>query len=133
MNIKVRVIFVKEKKLFFKNYLFPVKDEQRLNNFYCKEKNCNLNNKLDKQQSICKLQISSVGYLQKIPDFETSNYIMCLNSKCSAGEYKCQFYKYCIAIQLVCDGIKHCLLGDDETDCRMMIFFFLFIKQRRSV
>lgn len=37
--------------------------------------------------------------------------------KCLKGEYLCHYNKYCIQIQMVCDGISHCYQGDDEYDC----------------
>ena len=41
----------------------------------------------------------------------------CRNEKCSPGEYLCKRYPYCINSDMICDGVKHCLYGDDEFFC----------------
>lgn len=40
----------------------------------------------------------------------------CKMHNCSPGQYKCYFYNYCIDSYFYCDGIKHCILGDDEDE-----------------
>lgn len=39
------------------------------------------------------------------------------NKTCDVGQFLCPFYKYCIPIQLVCDGINHCFFNEDEVNC----------------
>ena len=36
---------------------------------------------------------------------------------CPGAYYKCFYYNYCIHSRMLCDGIKHCILGDDEENC----------------
>ncbi|CAD5121123.1 DgyrCDS9664 [Dimorphilus gyrociliatus] len=41
----------------------------------------------------------------------------CDRKKCENGYYRCRRDDYCISIEQVCDGIKQCAIGDDESDC----------------
>lgn len=43
--------------------------------------------------------------------------VRCLLSSCEPGFYLCKREAYCISIELFCDGINHCILGDDEVNC----------------
>lgn len=52
-----------------------------------------------------------------IQDFQT-----CKTKSCPPGEYLCHSAYYCIPSDLMCDGIKHCYLGDDEMLCGNLYF-----------
>lgn len=41
----------------------------------------------------------------------------CDEKICSPGYYLCYHISYCIPIDLVCNGISDCYLGDDEFKC----------------
>lgn len=41
----------------------------------------------------------------------------CKKKSCPYGYYLCRREHYCIPIDVVCDGIKQCYLGDDEINC----------------
>lgn len=41
----------------------------------------------------------------------------CPIKNCNVGFFLCQIERYCISIDLVCDGSHHCMLGDDEVGC----------------
>lgn len=41
----------------------------------------------------------------------------CSLVKCPNGFFLCSFYRFCIPITLVCDGINHCLRNEDEIFC----------------
>lgn len=45
----------------------------------------------------------------------------CKRQHCSIGTYKCYSNEYCISSMLICNGIKDCLMGDDELDCGKII------------
>lgn len=51
---------------------------------------------------------------------ESIQYEQCINFRCEFGKYKCNYYSYCIAIHLVCDGVTHCLQEDDEINCGIL-------------
>lgn len=50
--------------------------------------------------------------------------LACENKKCLKGQYMCYSNSYCIDIELLCDGVSHCLYGDDEINCGENFFFF---------
>lgn len=50
----------------------------------------------------------------------------CEKKICAAGYYLCKYDGYCIDSTLLCDGIKHCLYGDDEEICHQSKNFFFF-------
>lgn len=41
----------------------------------------------------------------------------CSFKKCPSGYFLCSYFKFCLAIELVCDGINHCLRNEDEAFC----------------
>lgn len=48
----------------------------------------------------------------------------CNEIECKNGEFLCSFFKFCISIELVCDGINHCLRNEDEENCGLFFIFF---------
>lgn len=52
----------------------------------------------------------------------------CKSNECPKGQYLCQHQSYCIDIELICDGISHCIQGDDELDCGKNECYFYIIK-----
>ncbi|CAD5126793.1 DgyrCDS14836 [Dimorphilus gyrociliatus] len=65
----------------------------------------------------CNIQYSSTGFLSNGTGFPILLKKLCLDRSCQKEQYKCFYEGYCIGIELVCDGINHCLYGDDELDC----------------
>lgn len=53
----------------------------------------------------------------------------CHREKCPDHFYSCWDSQYCISVKLICDGIQHCLLGDDEYDCGIFNLFVLLLTQ----
>lgn len=49
----------------------------------------------------------------------------CKARNCRQGSYKCIYSHYCIDISNVCDGVNHCLHGDDEFNCGKSITKYL--------
>lgn len=41
----------------------------------------------------------------------------CYKTSCEPGEFLCPFYEFCLSVELVCDGINHCFLNEDESFC----------------
>lgn len=68
----------------------------------------------------CGMEVSSMGYM--ITNLFSA--ISCSEKHCARGQYLCYHDRYCISIELICDGISHCYFGDDEYDCS---WFFLNI------
>lgn len=81
-------------------------------------KNFSIWNNISKQ---CFFNTTSTGYpftnLFNRVDFS------CYNNNCSQGQYLCRSSEYCIDIEHICDGVKHCFQGDDEIDCGILQFF----------
>lgn len=69
----------------------------------------------------CFFKTSSIGL--PITDLFTEKQLSCSLSGCEKGQYLCYFNSYCIDIDLICDGISHCLKGDDEIDCGIITYF----------
>lgn len=65
----------------------------------------------------CILKYNSAGYLQDKLNLKYNTIYTCSLSKCECGQYQCRFYSYCVSIEQICDGISHCLFGDDEEGC----------------
>lgn len=61
----------------------------------------------------CTLYQYSTGLLKNYLYAKT----VCNLSQCPPNTYMCYRENYCISIDLICDGIKHCYLGDDEINC----------------
>lgn len=68
-------------------------------------------------ENSCLLKYSSTGYLMTKINPPFNSLMFCKLEKCKFGELKCIKQNYCIKIDQVCDGIKHCMEGDDETLC----------------
>lgn len=56
----------------------------------------------------------------------------CMNKSCPAGKYQCKYYHYCIPPEFICDGIKHCLFGDDEENCQNSLNIFIYYKLKKN-
>lgn len=52
----------------------------------------------------------------------------CKRTQCPQNFYLCYQEHYCISIELICDGIKHCYMGDDEINCS-----FVFSKKEKII
>lgn len=48
---------------------------------------------------------------------KTNLFANCDFYDCLQGQYLCYRQNYCIDIELLCDDVHHCLLGDDEENC----------------
>lgn len=69
-------------------------------------------------QKLCKIEVNNQGRIsfKTVPPYAPLGY--CLNFNCLPHEYKCKNEGFCISIELICDGIRHCLQGDDEINCQ---------------
>ena len=47
----------------------------------------------------------------------------CHKKSCSAGEFLCNRLQFCISLELLCDGINHCLYNEDEQFCSLQYTF----------
>lgn len=45
----------------------------------------------------------------------------CKKKNCDNGEFLCNHLKFCISIDLVCDGINHCFYNEDESFCSLFL------------
>lgn len=87
-------------------------------NRFCKENNeCIEINTRNEISSECSLEYYSTGILKSIPNLLNRKLKNCLNNICHIGEYKCKSEEICISVKLVCDGVEHCFMGDDEMNC----------------
>lgn len=66
----------------------------------------------------CRIIVDYKGRLLHKPEYPYHELDYCLSYNCSSEEYKCYNEGFCLSIDLVCDGINHCLLGDDEFNCK---------------
>lgn len=66
-------------------------------------------------QNTCILQTFSTGLLKESVYLPNNN--ICFKKSCPPNFFMCNQRHYCISVELICDGIHHCLLGDDETHC----------------
>lgn len=90
---------------------------------------CRINSR---NKYLCSVKKTSL-YIYETYKFE--NHLTCKKTKCGNGEFLCSQRRFCISIELVCDGVNHCLNNDDEIDCGWFSFFifmpfscFFFIK-----
>lgn len=67
----------------------------------------------------CFFHLSSLGHPKT--DLFIDQQLSCTRKGCPRGQYQCYLDAYCIDIELICDGIVHCLQGDDETNCGNII------------
>lgn len=68
----------------------------------------------------CVIEYNSMGHLLT----QTAQIQSCpINHKCNCGEIKCKNHHYCVKIDQICDGIRHCLEGDDESLCGNSNYF----------
>ena len=66
----------------------------------------------------CTYDVYSTG-MPKVNVFNLEK--KCDKSECPPFFYLCSQSHYCVSVQLVCDGIADCLLGDDEFNCSILI------------
>lgn len=73
---------------------------------------------IKKNMRKCHLDYSSLGEIQTKVHKPYELLKNCSkNTICDIGYLKCEKVHYCVALHLVCDGIKHCTHGDDELEC----------------
>lgn len=77
---------------------------------------------IDTESNRCTIRYNSVGDLLTKPQRPFNELFNCSKKICGHGEYRCKINHYCIETHNICDGISHCLSGDDEMGCG--IFFF---------
>lgn len=80
----------------------------------CFEKDCCL---IHKNNSNCKILFDYSGNVIFKPGYPYLTNDYCKPQNCSWYEYKCHNEGFCIDMTFVCDGINHCLFGDDEMNC----------------
>lgn len=73
--------------------------------------------KRSESQSVCRIEYDFQGDLITKTHYPFNELEHCLNFNCSQGEYKCKLVGYCVKLDYICDGITHCLHGDDENQC----------------
>ncbi|CAD5114092.1 DgyrCDS3240 [Dimorphilus gyrociliatus] len=71
----------------------------------------------DYNKTNCRLEYDTTGFLRTKTQFPFQQLENCVNQKCDLYSYKCKFKGYCIPLSLICDGIVHCIHGDDEENC----------------
>lgn len=65
----------------------------------------------------CQLEYSSMEIMKTKAHSPFYHLSDCPDIPCAIGYYRCFEYNYCVPIRYVCDGVFHCLNGDDEVDC----------------
>lgn len=112
----------KEKQYYCENECTPITEMCKL------EKKCDV-----KAMEICKssneinetkcvLNYDSFDRLKTIVNYPFMQLYDCEKTSCEAGEYLCPGKKFCISIELICDGINHCFYNEDEMNCRKLQF-----------
>lgn len=81
---------------------------------FCIRENCD---KFKKKSPNCQLKFFSSGFIKLVPDLMSRMYKNCFYEKCEKNEYRCKSFHYCIPLHAICDGIFHCPLEDDESNC----------------
>lgn len=72
---------------------------------------------MDVNDSHCFLEYNSMGYLKSYVQYPYKSLHSCNKKKCTNGQFFCSQLKFCISIELVCDGINHCIYNEDELEC----------------
>lgn len=81
----------------------------------------------------CTLEYSTNGEMLSNVHYPYLSIFNCSLEKCKNGYFLCSYYKFCISLELVCDGINHCLRNEDEFLCGirkiyiLRIFFFFVL------
>lgn len=65
----------------------------------------------------CILDYDSLGIIKNPINFPYLTLYNCKNEKCEKGEFLCNNLKFCISVELICDGINHCYTNEDEMNC----------------
>lgn len=82
-------------------------------------------NSKKKLEHNCLVAYNSYGYLLTKTNPPYNDLKFCERShKCDCGQLKCRKYNYCVKIDQICDGIRHCLEGDDEYSCGKNLLYF---------
>ncbi|CAD5126553.1 DgyrCDS14651 [Dimorphilus gyrociliatus] len=77
--------------------------------------------KLPPTTAYCTLEYDSFGRIVTRAGFPLYQLSHCANVTCKIGEYKCQKKGFCIPLDKVCDKVFHCLEGDDEINCGIVL------------
>lgn len=83
----------------------------------------------------CVLEYNTKGEILSRTNYPFMSIFKCSFNKCPNGYFLCSFYKFCLSIDLVCDGINHCLRNEDETNCGRIIqqkYYFLFKEKNKN-
>lgn len=65
----------------------------------------------------CFLEYNTKGELLTRINYPFMQIFQCSMKICPSGYFLCPFYKFCLPIEYVCNGINDCLRNEDETDC----------------
>lgn len=67
-----------------------------------------------KKKNVCTLKRTTLGERNLKPYFHLK---VCSKTHCRNGEFLYSHFKFCLSIDLVCDGINHCFMNEDEYFC----------------
>lgn len=87
----------------------------------------NIDNTVNFKSQKCLLDVFSTNFIK------SSIFLLkqCNTISCPPSFFLCRNEGYCISIELVCDGINHCFLEDDEKGCGeklFLIYFFVILR-----
>lgn len=121
--------FCRESKKFF------CENECLTLNDYCKNSNCLLKNEWNCKKfwkRECYVAYNSMGSLNKSIVFPFQTIYGCNKNKCGKGHFLCSQLKFCIEMEMVCDGLNHCYNNEDETGCQDFTYQNLYKCRNQS-